>query len=280
MKNRSYYSFDDGSAKPSPNTCSRASDAAPLIVNCAGSFFADFPFTTDNPTGRLDYYLMHVTAGSLRIKMQDRWIPVRAGDTIVFPPSYPYAYTYDGGEPLGYLWVHFTGSAAKFYLDEMGISPLPFVRHSSRECRATLNFRAMFDTFPEEDALRTHDLAACLLQILTEISRSFGKGEKNPILRSLRYIDASYTEDIRIPVLAAMENLSNSRYSVIFKRHTGMSPCAYIIDLRMKHACELLRTTDMSVKQIGILVGYDDPLFFSKLFKNKIGISPTEYRKS
>ncbi len=280
MKNRTYHAFDDGFAKPSPSSCSRASDAAPLIVNCAGSFCADFPFTTDNPTGRLDYYLMHITAGFLRIKIDDRWITVRAGDTVVFPPNHPYTYTYNGGETLGYFWVHFTGSAAKFYLEETGMSPLPLVRHSSRESRATLNFGAMFDIFSDEDSLQVHALAACLLQILTEISRSFEKSEKNPILRSIRYINASYTEDIRIPELAAMENLSNSRYSVIFKRHTGMSPCAYIIDLRMKHACELLRTTDMSVKQIGILVGYEDPLFFSKLFKDKMGISPSQYRKS
>ncbi len=279
MKTRSYYSFDDGS-EPSPSTCSRASDAAPLIVNCAGSFFADFPFTTDNPTGRLDYYLMHVTTGTLRIKTNDDWVSANAGDTVVIPPSHPYTYTYEGGETLGYLWTHFTGSAAKFYLDEMGMSPLPFVRHSSRENRAMHHFLAMFDVFSEESATQIHALAARLIQILTEISRSFGKEEENPLLRSLRYIDASYTEDIRVPQLAAMENLSNSRYSVIFKRHTGMSPGAYIIDLRMRHACELLRTTDMSVKQIGILVGYEDPLFFSKLFKNKTGMSPTQYRKS
>ncbi len=279
MKTRSYYSFDDGS-EPSPSTCSRASNAAPLVVNCAGSLFTDFPFTTDNPSGRHDYYLIHITSGSLRIKINGEWVSTNAGDTVVIPPSHPYTYTYDGGEALGYLWAHFTGSAAKFYLSETGMSPLPTVRHSSRESRVALNFAALFDTFAEEDSLRVHALAACLLQILTEISRSFGKVEENPLLRSLRYIDASYTEDIRVPQLAAMENLSNSRYSVIFKRHTGMSPGAYIIDLRMRHACELLRTTDMSVKQIGILVGYEDPLFFSKLFKDKTGMSPTQYRKS
>ena len=280
MKTRSYYSFNDGSEKPSLNTCSRASDAAPLIVNCAGCFFTGFPFTTDNPTGRLDYYLMHVTAGTLRIKLDSEWVAVSAGDTVVVPPNHPYTYAYYGGEALGYLWTHFTGSAAKFYLDEMGMSPLPFVRHSSRENRASHNFRAMFDLFAEEDPTQVHALAARLLQILTEISRSFGKDEENPLSRSLRYINASYTENIRIPDLAAMENLSNSRYSVIFKQHLGMSPGAYIIMLRMKHACELLRTTDMSVKQIGILVGYQDPLFFSKLFKEKMHMSPTGYRNS
>lgn len=280
MKNRSYYSFNDGSPAPSPNTCSRASTDAPLTVNCAGSFSTEFTFTTDNPTGRLDYYLMHVTSGELRMTFSGECITLRAGDTLVLPPLCPYSYTYTGGEALGYLWVHFTGSAAEYYLKETGLFPCPTVRHSSREGRVNVNFKAMFDIFVGDDTFREHSLAACLLQILTEIARSLKKDAENPLMRSLRYIDASYTEDIRIPELAAMENLSNSRYCALFKLHTSKSPIAYIIDLRLRHACELLRTTDMSVKQIGILVGYDDPLFFSKLFKSKLGVTPTQYREN
>ena len=83
MKNRSYYSFDDGSSAPSPSTCSRASESAPLIVNCAGSFFTEFPFTTDNPDGRLDYYLMHITSGELRMTFAEKCITLCAGDTLI-----------------------------------------------------------------------------------------------------------------------------------------------------------------------------------------------------
>lgn len=223
---------------------------------------------------------MHITSGELRMTFSGESITLHAGDTLVLPPKSPYSYTYTGGEALGYLWTHFTGSAAEYYLRETGLFPCPTVRHSSREGLINVNFKAMFDVFVGDDTLREHALAACFLQILTEVARSLKKDGENPLMRSLRFIDASYTEDIRIPELAAMENLSNSRYCALFKRYTGKSPIAYVIDLRLRHACELLRTTDMSVKQIGILVGYDDALFFSKLFKSKLGVTPTQYREN
>ena len=70
-----------------------------------------------------------------------------------------------------------------------------------------------------------------------------------------------------------------SRYHVLFKETVGMSPRAYITMLRMRHACDLLNNTNLTVKQIGALVGYEDSHFFCKTFKSKIGVSPSLYRK-
>lgn len=280
MKTVSYYSFKDNS--PSGlNCCSQESVESPLIVNCAGKFCSEYPFTTDNSCGRLDYYLMHITSGKLSVRLPEGTVIVSTGDTVIFPPKYKYFYSYAAqGESLSYLWVHFTGSAAGLYLEQTGFSPLPAVFPSSDDPRAQINFKAMFDIFANDDSLRPHSLAASLLQILVCLSPYHSeKDRKKALTRSLRYINSSYTEDIRIPDLAAMENLSNSRYHTVFKDAVGISPSAYITSLRMRHACELLRTTDMSVKQIGALVGYRDPHFFSKTFKATLGVSPAEYRK-
>ena len=281
MKPISYYAFKD-TESGNLNRCSQESDAAPLIVNCAGTFTSEYPFTTDNLKGRLDWYLMHVTSGELAVRFPDGERRVRAGETVIFPPKYKYYYRYcEKSEPLNYLWAHFTGSAAELYLDQLGFSPLPAVFSSSPESHANMNFRALFDIFSKEDQIRVHALAATFLQILVALSPYNTKEkERRAITRSLRYINDFYTEDIRIPDLAAMENLSNSRYHAVFKEAMGMSPSAYVTELRMRHACELLRTTDMSVKQIGSLVGYRDPHFFSKAFKLSVGASPAEYRRS
>ncbi len=278
MKSFAVYAYEDNPSS-SLNFCSSASEAAPLIVNCAGNFNSHFPFTTDNPTGRLDYYLMHVTAGQLTVYTDDGVRLVGAGTTLVFPPHYRYRYSYDGGEALSYLWVHFTGSHAAFYLREFGFDPLPCLRLATGETHAAMHFGRLFDIFPKEDCFRVYALGSLLEQILLSLARaSRGGAAQNPIIRSLRYIHASYTTDIRIPDLAAMDSLSHSRYNVLFRNVTGTSPRQYITELRMRHACELLRTTDMPIKQIGLLVGYHDPHFFSKLFKANLGLSPQEYR--
>jgi AraC-like DNA-binding protein len=59
----------------------------------------------------------------------------------------------------------------------------------------------------------------------------------------------------------------------------GMSPKEYIIKLRLDRSMELLQCTDLSVGEISDIVGYQDPLYFSKLFKRKLGVSPAAYRK-
>jgi YesN/AraC family two-component response regulator len=140
----------------------------------------------------------------------------------------------------------------------------------------------LFDVFSKESPHKETALASSLLQILLSLSDAVTAGPKNvnPLSRSLQHIHASYTDDIQIPALATMENLSNSRYHVLFKETVGMSPRSYITMLRMRHACDLLNTTNLTVKQIGALVGYEDSHFFCKIFKSKIGVSPSLYRKS
>ena len=63
-----------------------------------------------------------------------------------------------------------------------------------------------------------------------------------------------------------------------FKQYTGTTPMRYIVSLRITNAQVLLETTDYNVTEIGNIVGYDNPLYFSRIFKKQKGVSPSEYR--
>ena len=281
MKTRGYYAFPDPLNK-SINTCSRFSDSMPLIVNCTGSMESKFPFTTYNPSGRLDYYLMYIASGTLCVTLPCGVMTLGAGCAVLFPPHYPYRYVYPtGAEPLQYFWVHFTGSHAEDYLKKLSLSPSPTYWELGCDNHLPTHFVRLFEQFTKEQPFPELAAACTLEQLLLSLATTVHRLAvgKNPIRKSLRYINESYTSDIRIPDLAAMENLSNSRYSVLFRQVTGTSPIRYITRLRMDNACELLLHTDLSVKQIGILVGYEDPHFFSKLFKKYMGMSPQQYRE-
>jgi AraC family transcriptional regulator, arabinose operon regulatory protein len=84
---------------------------------------------------------------------------------------------------------------------------------------------------------------------------------------------------LQLDALAALANLSRSRYTVLFKEQTGFAPIDYFNRLRMHSACQLLDTTGMSVKDIATSLGYDDQLYFSRVFKLVTETSPTEYRR-
>lgn len=280
MKACSHYSFYDN-RKDGFAYCSLASDRLPLLVNCTGCTTSRFPLATDHEAGRLDFYLLYMISGTMTVPLPDRTVTVHTGNLVFFPPGFRYRYSYDGGgEPLGYLWVHFTGSHAEQFLQELGFAPLPSVHSVGTDPHISLLFTQLFSLFHRSGGLQEHERACVLWQILLQFSSAAKKEESAALSldRSLRYIHASYTEDIPIPYLAHLENLSSSRYHTLFLKQTGTSPVRYIARLRMQHACQLLRSTNLPVNRIGEMVGYRDPHFFSKLFKKQMGISPTDYR--
>lgn len=274
-----YHAFPDRPAN-GLNKCSRQSDEYPLIVNCAGNANFTFPFTTDNPMGREDYYLLYMVEGSMSVSLPHGMERIRAGHALIFPPHYHYIYKYTAQTPMNYLWVHFTGSHIARYLEEWGFGALPALYDTGTDPQIASLFRELYDCFEFDSPLSRPKSASALERILLRLAEHIQKkSESKPLERSLRVIHASYQANLKIPELAALENLSHSRYITVFREQMGMSPTAYIICRRMSAACELLENTDISVKQVGVLVGYHDPHFFSKLFKNHVGSSPSEYRK-
>ena len=280
MNSISYYSQEDQVGQKNLNRCSIASDEYPITVNCAGNFKTVFPFTTDNPTGRQDIYLLYVVRGELDVLINGEMKKATSGDVAIFAPNTHYKYTYSAGEPLDYMWVHFTGSYAERLLKECALYPLPYLRSTHEALAIPHYFRKIYEAFENGSSFQRHEAATALESVILAVANAInGSKESKCLERSVRYIHSSYSHKISVPELAAMENLSNSRYIALFNAQLGMSPTAYIIKLRMSAACDLLSTTDLNVKQVGLSVGYEDPHFFSKLFKKHVGISPKDYKK-
>jgi AraC-like DNA-binding protein len=97
------------------------------------------------------------------------------------------------------------------------------------------------------------------------------------IEESIDYILLHFQEPLKVKELAAMADYSPSHF-LMFKRKTGCSPINYLIRLRMRRACFLLKTTNLSVKSIARTLGYKDWFYFYRLFKSINEITPTTYR--
>jgi len=80
-------------------------------------------------------------------------------------------------------------------------------------------------------------------------------------------------------VLAGLAGLSRSQYTARFKAQTGYAPMDYFTRLRMHRACQLLDTTELTVKAVADELGYGDPLYFSRVFRLINEISPIAYRQ-
>jgi AraC family transcriptional regulator of arabinose operon len=99
------------------------------------------------------------------------------------------------------------------------------------------------------------------------------------IEQSIAYMREHLNEPLQVSALAQSAHTSPSHFFVLFKRWVGSSPIDYFIRLRMQHAGDLLSATSLSVKQIAADLGYDDPFYFSRVFKSVHGVAPSDYRR-
>jgi len=98
------------------------------------------------------------------------------------------------------------------------------------------------------------------------------------IEQSIAYMREHLHQPMPVAKLAALANISPSHFFALFKRQTGSSPMDYFTHLRMQHACRLLDQTSTSVKEVAAVLGYDDPFYFSRVFKAVNRIPPSRYR--
>ena len=95
-----------------------------------------------------------------------------------------------------------------------------------------------------------------------------------------RYFNEHYNEPINIEEYAQSRGMSVSWFLRNFKQILKQSPMQYLLSIRINNAASLLETTDYNITEISTIVGYDNPLYFSRLFRKQKGLSPSDYRKA
>jgi transcriptional regulator GlxA family with amidase domain len=96
--------------------------------------------------------------------------------------------------------------------------------------------------------------------------------------RSIAYMTDHLNQPLQVSTLAALANVSPSHFFALFKKRTGCPPIDFFTRLRMRHASRLLGSTSASVKEVAAALGYDDPFYFSRVFKSVHNVPPSRYR--
>lgn len=128
---------------------------------------------------------------------------------------------------------------------------------------------------------RLQELIAFLLECLESAnadpgSREFGDSRR-AVARSIAYLREAYREEIGVNQLADLAGVGRSQYARLFREMTGRSPIAYMTELRIERAKELLATTGDKLRDIARLTGFRDEYYFNRRFKQTVGLSPKQY---
>ena len=105
-------------------------------------------------------------------------------------------------------------------------------------------------------------------------------GDKNAVISCVKeYINENFDQELSLDILGEVVHLHPAYLSKIFKEVTDGNLSAYIVDIRMQKAAELLEQTNLKVHEVMEVIGYKKSQHFSRLFKEKYGVTPNEYRK-
>ncbi|WP_297566104.1 AraC family transcriptional regulator [uncultured Faecalibaculum sp.] len=100
------------------------------------------------------------------------------------------------------------------------------------------------------------------------------------IKEAITFIEQNYTRDFSIEDIAATLGIDRGYFGKLFKRATGQSPQQFLIQYRLIKAANLLKTTDLSIREVASSVGYENQLHFSRAFRKMYEVSPREYKKA
>jgi two-component system response regulator YesN len=134
---------------------------------------------------------------------------------------------------------------------------------------------------PEIDFTIIEEKLHCLLESCVCIVGQFKKNASPDIvIRCKEIMDANYNKEISLQEAADIIGVSAAHLSRVVKKELGKNFTEYIVDLRMEKAKTMLKMTNFKVMDISKTVGYENPDYFSRIFKRQFGISPQDYRNN
>lgn len=229
--------------------------------------------------------LIYVIDGQGSFCTESDIIPIGRDSLIIINPNVRHTEKSSREHPMTYIVLgidnlHFAFSKAK----DSSFCFYDF--HAHRDACLPL-MQMMLDEARQHKALSEqicqHFLNILLLKVLRITGEQFtpyaAKNISSECEYVKQYLDIHYQENITLDALADLSHLNKFYLSHIFSKAFGISPITYLLERRILHSKELLRTTDFNIIQIAHTTGFSSANYFSQSFKRYTGITPAAYRK-
>ena len=225
----------------------------------------------------LSYYRLHfVTNGTGRLYTQTGDYLLQTGDLFFCAPTQPYAL--DSLEDFQYTYIGYIGTRANMLMDKLGVYGKNAVFQNCAELRDIWE-RAI--VFPAE-VLDLSAESVLLYSFATIGGKNFiakkATKERNTLELVKKYMDEHFSDpELSLKTIGNAISYNPNYISAIFKNGVGVPFKEYLNTLRVHNACALMSKGITGVKDVAFLCGFNDPLYFSKVFKAHMGATPSDY---
>lgn len=240
-------------------------------------------FHTIRPVGRKDYQMIYIASGAAHFIINGEEKIVKEGNLFLYKPLEPQDYKYIRLENPEVYWIHFGGNQIPRLLEKFNLN------RKIMDVGIQNDYKELFDEIIRELIMKrfsyiemTKQLGKKLFILFSRYMKEMsleGSGRNEKIDIIIELINKEYQNNLQVESLAMKYGFSTCWFIKQFKEYTGYTPLQYITKVRLGKAKELLHSNVYNISEIAELCGYDNPLYFSRIFKKHYGKPPREYRE-
>ncbi|KOS05843.1 AraC family transcriptional regulator [Flavobacterium akiainvivens] len=259
---------------------------APLYFTDIGFFPHASHHEVRRKNGSKQHILIYCYKGEGIIEVGGSVVTLKANTYYIIPPGVPHSYYALETNPWSIYWVHFTGAQAVHFYDKFSsrfAESAPLLSLEERRLSLFESLIGVLESGYSEANLEFVNLSLTQLlnaflydRFFTEVGKQLS--ENNTVEAAIEYMKKHLDSPLKIDDVAGNFSYSPSHFFTLFKKRTGYSPIHYFNYLKIQKACQYLSFTTMSVKEISFALGFNDPLYFSRLFKKIMSTPPLQYR--
>ena len=233
-----------------------------------------------------EYQIIYIARGSGMLETKKAGLrQIQAGDLFILFPNEWHRYGPDPQIGWEEHWVAYQGKRAAEFVADHGASPEDPLFHTDIMDLLQREFIRIEEEVAEE-AIGYQNIVVARTQLILALAvashrrRSF---RATDVLEIIKCTKKLLLEQIDRPVdmqeLAAELQVGYPWLRKMFRQYTGLPLAQYQMQMRLNHACELLRTTALPIAAVGCRSGFESSYYFARVFRRKIGCTPSEYRR-
>lgn len=254
-----------------------------IVKSCQYLFVDDSDYVVTKIKGSNYYELIYIKQGSLTYLKRNKEHTLKAGSIIIYKPYTKQHYTLKACLKTEAYILSFNCSNIKELLapyelktKEYELEPSVIISNIFKNILVELQKK-------QEHFINIVDYLFKVL--LLSLNRALHQKAKVALITNNAFddlivnINANYQKDWKLESMSRICQMSKSNFILAFKKRFNTTPKQYILDLRIAKAKDLLLHTSLTIKEIALIVGFTDQLYFSRYFKNKEQLAPSEWQR-